>query len=173
MQPLIDRPFTSRWSRAKPWMLPVVLSLVVLAAIFVGVTFVVFDMVTVPDDANREKISKGDHIMVNTRSTVDLGELIVFERPGADTISIGRVVAAGADLVQVGEGGLLLNGVPVAEPYLLGDDPGPPIDPFSVPDGSVFVLADDRRHQAIETMGLVPLDLVVGTVSFRFWPLGG
>lgn len=170
MQPIVVRPEPTRWQTARVWIYTSVLALLVLAGILIAVGFVVFDIVTVPDDSNRGEHRSGTRVAVNTRSSPEHGALVAFTRPGDETIWIGRVLAVGNDLMAVSEGGLFLNGIPVDEPYLLDGQSGPAVAEFEVPADSVYVLADDRNHPAAAAMGLVPRQQIVGTVSFAVWP---
>ena len=78
---------------------------------------------------------------------------------------VKRVVALGGDTVDAVDGSLVVNGEVVNEPYL---EPGMTTDrlaPITVPDGSVYLLADNRvggRDSRID--GPVDADQIVGVV---------
>lgn len=144
---------------------------------------------------------------LNTRlGGVKRGEIIVFRDPGqwldaAQKESPGGVAGAlewigllpsntGDDLVKraIGVGGdhvrccstggrIVLNGVPLDEPYL---KPGATSDDVrfdvTVPEGRIFVMGDNRnasadsRYHLNDNQGTVPVDNVVGRVVLTVWP---
>lgn len=91
-----------------------------------------------------------------------------------------RVAGVGGDTVScTPDGGLVVNGDPVAEPWLAPDEV-PCEHPFevAVPPERLFVLgdnrsesADSRSHLGDPGGGMVPLDDVIGHVAWRYWPL--
>lgn len=93
---------------------------------------------------------------------------------------VKRVVGIGGDRIMCcsPEGKIVLNGVPLTEPYL---KPGVSTDQVQfdvvVPTGSVFVMGDNRpesadsRYHLAQNDGGVPLDNVVGRVFVNVWPL--
>lgn len=139
-------------------------------------------------------------------SGVKRGEVVVFKDPGGwlpDQHSTAGPVAkflefvglmpssTGDDLVKrvIGvagdhvvccnaKGQIVLNGVPLVEPYI---KPGSGTDqiPFDivVPQNSVFVMGDNRgssadsRYHLESNSGAVPVDNVVGRVFLKVWPL--
>ncbi|MCB0992411.1 MAG: signal peptidase I [Acidimicrobiales bacterium] len=169
MRPIVETPMQTRWQRMRVWVLPSAISLVVLAAVLGAVATVVFDVVTIRDSSNPGEFHQDQKVLVNTRGNPSHSDMVVFTRPGTDRDWVGRVLAVGGDSVSIAEGGLFLNGVPVREAYLTNDDPGPTLEPFIVPAGSVYVLTDDRRHDSMSAMGVLPLTQIRGTVSFGLW----
>ena len=74
------------------------------------------------------------------------------------------------------EGRIVLNGVPLVEDYIIGPTDQVLFD-VVVPDGSVFVMGDNRgdsrdsRYHLETNSGAVPADNVVGRVVLVVWPL--
>lgn len=103
---------------------------------------------------------------------------IVPTNKGEDLVK--RVIAVGGDRIACcdPQGRIVLNGVPLDEPYI---KPGVSTDQVQfdvkVPEGSVFVLGDNRsesadsRYHLDENDGGVPVDNVVGRVFLNVWPL--
>jgi signal peptidase I len=93
---------------------------------------------------------------------------------------IKRVVGLAGDTVECcdDEGRMMVNGVPVDEPYLFEGDVPSTIDfTVEVPDGRLWVQGDhrsvseDSRYQVGQPGGgMVPLDNVVGRAVLVMWP---
>lgn len=93
---------------------------------------------------------------------------------------VKRVIGIGGDRITCcdADGRIVLNGVPLEEPYL---KPGTRTDQITfdveVPQGSVFVMGDNRpesadsRYHLAQNSGGVPLDNVVGNVYVTVWPV--
>ncbi|MDQ1247817.1 MAG: signal peptidase [Actinomycetota bacterium] len=103
---------------------------------------------------------------------------IIPTNKGEDLVK--RVIAVGGDRIACcdPQGRILLNGVPLVEPYM---KPGVSTDQVQfdvvVPADSVFVMGDNRsesadsRYHLDENDGAVPVDNVVGRVFLNVWPL--
>ena len=91
---------------------------------------------------------------------------------------VKRVIGIGGDRVQCCdvEGRILVNGVPLDEPYVIGATDQVPFD-ITVPEGSMFVMGDNRgnsrdsRYHLETAMGTVPISNVVGRVVAVVWPV--
>jgi signal peptidase I len=99
------------------------------------------------------------------------GDIIVLRYPrdpGRNYIK--RIVGLPGDRVQIRDGRLLINGVPVRETYLNGPPTGD-YGPEVVPVGSVFVLGDNRNNsEDSRAFGFVKQDLIVGQAMLIYWP---
>jgi len=95
---------------------------------------------------------------------------------------IKRVIGVGGDTVQCcdPQGRILVNGVPLTEPYLFAGNP-PSMMKFTVhvPKGRLWVMgdhrsdsADSRYHTDKPGGGTIPLSLVVGRAFVIAWPVG-
>lgn len=93
---------------------------------------------------------------------------------------IKRVIGVGGDTVECcdDQGRVLVNGVPLDEPYLSAGVVPSEMD-FSVvvPDGAVWVMGDNRPNsqdsrykQGDPGGGTIPLDNVVGVAFVTVWP---
>lgn len=92
---------------------------------------------------------------------------------------VKRVIGVGGDHVRCcsTDGRIVLNGVPLTEPYI---KPGDTTDDVRfdvvVPDGRVFVMGDNRnasadsRYHLNDNQGTVPVENVVGRVVLTVWP---
>ncbi|MFB7338377.1 signal peptidase I, partial [Streptomyces adustus] len=150
--------------------------LVVPAALLVAGTFLV-EPVRVESTSMEPTLLAGDHLLVDDRAYRDAppgrGDLVVFD--GSDGTLVKRVVAVAGDTVAIEDGVLEVDGRAVEEPAV---DPrtvdGMYFGPARVPDGTVFVLGDNRRHSVdSRQFGPVPVTKVTGRVILRWWPRPG
>lgn len=109
-------------------------------------------------------------------SDPDDGDIIAFDYN--NNILIKRVIAAGAETVEIGDDGTVyVDGEAKEETYLIqGRSPGESdiAYPFTVPDGQYFVLNDNREESADSrsaSLGCVSADQIEGRIVFRIWPL--
>ncbi len=82
---------------------------------------------------------------------------------------VKRVIGLPGDTVVLTDGVVTVNGVELDEPYaLLDTDNGE----WSVPDGMLFVMGDNRANSgdSRSTLGFVPVDDVVGRAVLTIWP---
>jgi signal peptidase I len=96
---------------------------------------------------------------------------------------IKRVIGVGGDTVQCCTANhLMVNGVPLDEPYLypgdLGHPSATPFGPVKVPDGELWVMGDhrsvsedSRAHQEQKGAGFVPVKDVIGRAFTIVWPV--
>jgi signal peptidase I len=101
-----------------------------------------------------------------------VGEVVVLEPPGDEPLAVKRVVALGGSDVGLEDGVLVVDGVARREPELdLAGVDGVYFGPVKVPEGTVFVLGDNRGESVdSRSYGPVPLRDVVGRVVVRLWP---
>lgn len=102
------------------------------------------------------------------------GEIIVFRYPSDPRRRfIKRVIGLPGDQVEVRKHLVYVNGVPLDEPYIKGPtyrDFGPMI----VPEGTYFVLGDNRNNSddsRFPDVGPVPRKLIVGRALLLYWPI--
>jgi signal peptidase I len=119
----------------------------------------------------------GERIVVNKFiyrfQAIERGDVVVFWYPRDPSVSfIKRVVGLPGDLVELREGTLVVNGLPVRESYLPDRfHDGDNFPPTEVRKGYYFVLGDHRRSSNdSRTWGEVPEKYIYGRAVFRFWP---
>ena len=148
-------------------------SLVEWVAVIVGALVValvvktfLFQAFYIPSASMEPTLEKGDRVLVNKLSydlhDVNRGDVVVFELPddqiGADGIKdlIKRVIGLPGDVIETRDGVVYINDRRLDEPYLpegtVTGDPSngnnPSIERQTVPEGTVFVMGDNRSNSA-------------------------
>jgi signal peptidase I len=111
--------------------------------------------------------------------TPPAGAIVVFRPPPVllaagydpDAALVKRVVAGPGDRVEVRDGVLWRNGTALGGDW--GREPmNYALAEFTIPAGHVMVLGDNRNASLDSHLwGPLPLDRVVGTAVWRYWPL--
>ncbi len=84
---------------------------------------------------------------------------------------IKRVIAVGGDTVEGRDGRVLVNGEPIAEPYLPPGVETTAFGPTDIPEGEIFVMGDNRSNsQDSRNFGPIPMSKVVGHAFVLIWP---
>lgn len=102
-----------------------------------------------------------------------LGEGIGVAQPENEDF-IKRVIALPGETIEIRDNVVLIDGEPLEEPYL---PPRAHLDngdmkPRTVPEGSLFVMGDNRGNSADSRYGLgfVPIGNVIGRAFIVIWP---
>ena len=125
--------------------------------------------------------STGDILIIDSDKARMLDESGgVYEAAGLEKRIVKRLIAQGGQQVDINfeEGVVYVDGEALIEPYISAPtkrDNGAFVYPFTVPEGYVFVLGDNRpvsKDSRSPEIGLVPEDNIVGRVILRISPLG-
>lgn len=174
---------TAETTSARPsflrWLAELVL-MIGLAFILAAVvrTFVVQPFM-IPTTSMVPTIEIGERVLANKFiyrfEKPEAGDVVVFDDPtGTVTTLIKRVIAVGGQTVDLVDGKVVVDGVPLDEPYTYGkpSEPGPVAMPYVVPEGSVWVMGDNRTNSADSRwFEAVSLDRIRGKAFLRYWPL--
>lgn len=180
--------------------LPVLIIVALFVAVLIK-TFLV-QAFYIPSASMRDTLLEGDRVMVNKLAyrfgEPDRGDVVVFDSPledhhpdenvlGAivrnvgealglstpDSALIKRVIGVGGDTLEIVGNTVIINGVPIAEPYLTRAVNMPDFGPIDVPEGHVFVMGDNRNQsEDSRRFGTVPEDSIIGRAFVRVWPPG-
>lgn len=156
----------------------------VLAA-FLLRTFVI-GVYVVPTGSMLDTIQEGD-MLVGEKVTLrwdapSVGDVVTFDSPlEPGTVLIKRVVACEGQVIDLRDGALYVDGVAQDEPYTEGK-PTESLSslqgsaqiqyPYTVPDGCVFCMGDNRTNSLDSRyFGPVSVDAVSSKGLFIYWPL--
>lgn len=165
------------WRSVREWGVVMLVALLVAFAIR---TFVV-QTYFIPSSSMAPTLEVGDRLMVYKFAfllgQVDRGDLVVFNRPPSAENSqlkdfVKRVVALPGEQVQAINGVVYVDNLPLPEEYLTGDSPTADFGPVDVPKGQIFVMGDNRSNSRdSRSFGAIDVDLLVGEVFVRIWPI--
>lgn len=155
---------------------------VVVIAVAVGSTLAIrawaFQTFYIPSPSMVPTLQVGDRLVVNKLSDdYHRGDIVVFERPdtwqAAHDVLIKRIIALEGETLEIRNNMVYIDGDRLVEPYLPPDVTMPDYGPFTVPDGDVFVMGDNRVDSSdSRANGPVPLSDVIGRAALRIWPFG-
>lgn len=165
-----------------------------ILALFIR-TFVV-QAFKIPSSSMEPTLLVGDHILVSKfiygipvpftgikllpLQNPKRGDIIVFKFPGDKSKDyIKRVIGVGGDTIEVIEKKVYINGRPFEDPYGVHLDPlvlprGMEVrdnfGPLTVPEGSVFVMGDNRdKSYDSRYWGVVGLEEIKGRAFIIYW----
>ncbi len=165
-----------------------VISVTVVIVLFTGV----FRTCTVDGDSMNNTLTEGEILIVSELLyTPERGDIIVFHQTGDRAIDknlplVKRVIGVGGDTVKIDFSTWTVtvtdkdgNSTTLVEDYIYVDKKYPHVlhgtREFVVPEGSLFVLGDNRNHSLDSTdqaiIGFVDERRVIGKVVLRVSPL--
>ena len=172
----MQREAKQRWGWLPELAVAVAVSLAML--LFVVRPFFV-ESFLITSDSMAPTLRPGDRVLANKLtyrfSDPRRGDVVAFE--GSDDgqtgqVLVKRVVATSGDTVEFRDGTLRINGEPHKEPYIKAGSPsGKTQEPLKVPEGSVFVMGDNRvASMDSRDYGPIRRSSLRGKVSLIFWP---
>jgi signal peptidase I len=136
----------------------------------------------IPSDSMEPTLEDNDRVLVNKLSydlhDVHRGDLVVFERPEADTDATGikdlikRVVGLEGETIEARDGIVYIDGERLDEPYVEEGTPTLNLPRQVIPADHVFVMGDNRDDSSdSRVFGAIDEELIVGRAFVRVWPL--
>lgn len=152
-----------------------ILQTLLLAALLYFAIDAVFARVRVVNISMQPTFVEGDVLLVNKLAyklgKLHTGDVVIFHNPNdVEEDYIKRLIGKPGDVVRVEGGIVFVNNIPLEEDYIA--DPPYYSGEWMVPQGSVFVLGDNRNQSSdSHSWGYVPLEDLVGKALVVYWPL--
>lgn len=148
-------------------------SLIIIAAVSLIIATLIMPVFQISGSAMAPKLNNGDFVVSIKTSNINSGDIIAFYH--GNKILVKRVIArAGQWVVIDEEGNVYVDGILLQESYIdekmLGD-----YDikfPYQVPDGSWFVLSDNRFNvldSRNSEIGCIKEEDIIGKILFKVW----
>jgi signal peptidase I len=101
------------------------------------------------------------------------GDIVIINGPESELRLIKRVVGVPGDVIDIQNGEVYLNGQSIEEEYVKGQTFAGSISvPFTVKEGQLFVMGDNREHSLdSRSLGPISRSSIEGKAVFRIWPL--
>lgn len=172
------RPTGNSWLKTlREWVETIVVALLIA---FVVRTFVV-QVYKVDGESMEPTLHHEERLLVNKFSywigEPQPGDIVVLQDPSRTNRElIKRVVAVAGETIEVRDGVVYIDGRPLDEPYkndMYTQYPDTP--PVEVPEGTVFVMGDNRANShdsRYPDRGPIPIDSIVGRAFVIVWPIG-
>lgn len=142
-------------------------------------TFVIEGRV-IPTGSMLPTIQLKDRVMVNKFiyrfKEPERGDIVVFEPPdiiGQHEDYIKRVIGLPGETVEVRDGKVYIDNVPLKEDYIAAP-PNYPYGPVKVPPNCLFVMGDNRNLSFDSHLwnGWLTMDHLKGKAFLTYWPPG-
>lgn len=141
----------------------------------------VFNVSTVIGQSMQPTLYEGEKLIINKIAlnfgNPGRGDVIVLHDPstGPDRKEylVKRIIGIPGDIVEVREQQLYVNGKKLVEPYIDTEIQDPDFSELTVPQGTYFVMGDNRHAGASKDsryFGTVPQERIVGKVALIWWP---
>jgi signal peptidase I len=133
-------------------------------------------IVTIDGPSMQAGLWKGEKVLIGKTeyyfAKPKRGDIVLTHFPDSDENYIKRVIGLGGETLAIRSGSVYINGKKLDEPYL----PEPiqfDFDEITVPEGSIFVMGDNRNdsHDSRD-VGALPLSMVEGRAYALVWPVG-
>ncbi len=158
----------------------VVETLVLTVVIFLVIQNFVAQPYRIEQQSMERTLEPGQYVLIDKLSPrwadYGRGDIIVFWPPEGqrDVPFIKRVIGLPGDRVEIRDGGVFVNGVQLAEPYVYGGptEPAATGDTVVVPPDSYFALGDHRSDSTdSRVFGFVRRADIIGRAVVRYWPI--
>ncbi|HME11050.1 MAG TPA: signal peptidase I [Bryobacteraceae bacterium] len=157
---------------ARDLFLSVLIAIIVILFLYQPVKVEGTSMMPALDDQERIFINKFVYRL--HFGDIGVGDMVVFWYPGDPSKSyVKRVIGVPGDKVEIAQGTVIVNGVPLDESYVPPEYRDQVSMPLTVvPQNEYFVLGDHRSSSNdSRSWGMVPRRYIYGKAVFVYWPL--
>lgn len=133
----------------------------------------------VPSESMEKTIMTGDRFFGNRLAYLfddpERFDIVVFKYPDDESqLFVKRVIGLPGETVEIKDGKVYINGseTPLDDSFT-PETPTGDYDPYVVPDGSYFMLGDNRNHSGDSRFWKQPYvekEKIVGKAIFRYFP---
>lgn len=171
----------------RPGILSTFVKLLLMVAFVLGLSWLlrtyVFQTYEIPSGSMEDTIMTGDMVFAEKVSYYfrdpKPGDIVTFQDPQIPgRVLIKRCIAVGGQTVDINDadGLVYVDGVPLSESYTDGEPsytlPGGVSFPYTVPEGSIWVMGDNRTNsQDARYFGAIPISSVTGRGALVYWPI--
>ena len=157
----------------KRFVLDIIETIILAVVLYFGIN-AISARVRVDGFSMNPTLQNGEYVLVSRLAykfdTPQRGDIIVFGIPtDQDQDLIKRVVGLPGETVSVRQNMVLINGIPLEEPYIAQA----PLysGEWTVPHGNLFVLGDNRNDSKdSHQWGMLPTDNIIGKALLIYWP---
>ncbi len=176
VEEIVEPALRPRWHRRSVPQMAVLVVVALAAAVFVRAF--VAEAFAVPSASMAPELEPGDKVVVSKLSyLVDdprRGDVVVFDSPGPDTryaLLVKRIVGLPGETVEARGGQVLVDGVPIDEPYLPDDTFTADFSAITLGPDQYWVMGDNRPGSGdSRQFGPVSRSAIVGEAVVRAWP---
>ena len=128
-----------------------------------------FFIAVVPTLSMYPTLSENEFVLGVKTEDIDYGDVVTFYASDDHSqMWIKRLIGKPGDIITVYNGTVLRNGAVLDEPYIY-EAPDYDMEQFLVPDGTYFVMGDNRNNSAdSHVIGPIDADTMVGKMIFHF-----
>ena len=149
--------------------------MLVTVAILCLVFFIWLFPTRIVDESMAPALTSGEVVLCDRLAKFfrmpERGDLVLFAT--ADGLFIKRIVGMPGETVEIVQGHVFINSIPLDESSYVVNYFGD-MTPVEVPAGSVFVLGDNREDMydsRLDTVGSIPFERIEGMLRLRVSPL--
>ena len=161
---------TYQSARRLGWLFSILVTIALLCLVF----FIWLAPLKIVDESMSPELNSGEMVLCDRIgkyiSLPERGDIVLFST--ADGIFIKRIIALPGETVELVEGHVFINSIPLDESSYsvnyVGDMP-----PLEVPSGSVFLLGDNREEMydsRLSSVGCIPYDRIQAVLRLRISP---
>lgn len=157
---------------------------VLVAVVIVIIITTIIKPTIVKESSMEPTLYENNYLFVNklayvTKDHPEHEDIIVFQSDldrddgKGKKLLIKRVVGVEGDVITISDGVVYRNGYPLEEPYTLDGYTGGYLTEFTVPEGQVFAMGDNRAMSLDSrdpSVGTVSEDAILGKAFIRLFP---